>query len=223
VPCRWNGSWIWLPRKRWDAFRVEYEKPVLAPLAKELQDAGVFLDVGAHHGEWSLWAARRFPHLRILAVEPSDAVLALQELVKINHATGRIKVLRTCLSSNSEGVTFHDSGDVTSGVSAEWAASRRQPLRTYQSSSITLARLLEEARAEATEQAKIVCKIDIEGHEERVFDDPSALADGKVRYYVEVHNCDAVEHSQVYRRARAAGREVTVLGRCYEPHVTVSF
>lgn len=223
APCRWNGSWIWLPRGRWGAFRVEYETHVVGPLARELSDAGVFVDVGAHHGEWSLWAARRFPHLRILAVEPSDAALALQELVNVNRAADRVRVLRTCLSSHCDGVNFHDSGDTFAGVSAEWAASRRQPVRSYQSASITLAKLLDQARADTAGRAKVVCKMDIEGHEDMVFEDPSVLADPAVRYFVEVHNCAEVERSQVYRRAREAGREVAVLGRCYTSNVTISF
>jgi FkbM family methyltransferase len=202
---------------------VEYETHVVAPLARELSDAGVFVDVGAHHGEWSLWAVRTFPHLRILAVEPSDAVLALQQLVTVNRAQNRVRVLRTCLSSHCDGVTFHDSGDTFAGVSAEWAGSNRQPVHTYQSASITLARLLEQARAEAAGRPRVVCKMDIEGHEEKVFDERSVLADRDVRYFVEVHNCAEVERSQVYRRAREVGREVAVLGRCYTSNVTISF
>jgi FkbM family methyltransferase len=218
-----NGRWIWLPRQRWQSFRVVYEEPLLAPLERELRGAGGFLDVGAHHGEWTLWAHQSFPRLRILAVEPSDAALTLQELLRVNHADRRVQVLRTCLSTHGDGLVFHDSGDVNSGVSKEWAQARQLPVRSYPSPSITLANLLGLMRAETAAGDPLVCKIDIEGHEEAVFDDRTVLEDRAVRYFVEVHNCADVETSVVYRRAREAGREVEVLGRCYSPHVTISF
>ncbi len=223
APCRWNGQWLWLPRGQWHAFRVEYEMPLLEPLARELSDAGGFLDVGAHHGEWSLWAWRSFPGLRILAVEPSDAFLTLEAALRANRATDRVGVLRSCVTTHGDGLTFHDSGDVTSSVSQEWAASRRQAVRSYTSPSITLARLIERMRALTPDEPKVVCKVDIEGHEEVVFADRTILDLPEVRFFVEVHNCAEVERSAVYQHARAAGREVTVIGRCYSPHVTVMF
>jgi FkbM family methyltransferase len=224
APCVWNGCVLWLPCGTWQAFRVRYEELLAPLLLRELRSAAVFLDVGAHHGYWTTWACRLNRSLHAVAVEPSRVSSAtLKRFVACNRIASRVTVLEACLSTQGEGVVFYDSGDVTAGVSEEWAKSRGQNVIAYRAASITLDQLVAKQLARFPTTGTVVCKLDVEGHEEAIFENCRSLTNPRVRYFVEVHNCEDIQESSTYRNARASGREVVVLGRCYQPHVTVMF
>jgi FkbM family methyltransferase len=224
APCIWNDRVLWLPRGCWQAFRVRYEEMVAPLLLRELRTAAVFLDVGAHHGYWTVWACCIYRQLEAVAVEPSRISAAtLRRFVACNRLASRVTILEACLSTQGDGVEFYDSGDVTAGVSEEWAKSRGQRVVSYRAPSVTLDRLITDQLTRLAPKRTVVCKLDIEGHEEDVFENCRCLTDPRIRFFVEIHNCGDVRQSRTYRYACAAGREVVIVGRCYQPHVTVLF
>ncbi len=58
------------PRFRGRYENAPYEAYTARLLSKMCQRASVFIDVGAHYGFFSLLVASRYPHLRVIALEP---------------------------------------------------------------------------------------------------------------------------------------------------------
>src|SRR4249919_2839924 len=74
LPTRWNGAWLTVPRTSWESVYRTYEPYLARVLLTFLQSGGCFLDVGAHQGLWSLFAATRVGSTgRVVALEPSAA------------------------------------------------------------------------------------------------------------------------------------------------------
>ena len=57
LPSHFNGMWVRLSPKSWTALHQEYELYMAQVLQADLRPGGVFLDVGAHFGLWSVYAA----------------------------------------------------------------------------------------------------------------------------------------------------------------------
>jgi hypothetical protein len=144
-------------------------------------------------------------------------------MIAANRLTSRVTVLRRCLSPLGGPVRFHDNGTVASGVNRDWAKAWGGPVNSYDVEAVTLDALLAGVAADNPGEGTIVCKVDIEGHEEAVFEAARCLNNPRFHFVVEIHNCANIEKSRVYACARDAGRELTVLGRCWEPHLTVWF
>lgn len=70
----------------------------------------VIVDLGANIGMFTLYAARRAPTARIVAVEPfPDTRDRLEELVETNHLRDRVTILN-CAIAGTEGRRTMDSG-----------------------------------------------------------------------------------------------------------------
>ena len=82
---------------------VEYEAATGRYLARHLRSGGVFVDVGANIGYFSLLAAGRVgPTGRVFAFEPNPPVYdALQRHVALNGFTDRIRPMMSALSDRS--------------------------------------------------------------------------------------------------------------------------
>ena len=73
-------------------------------LANDNQASFVILDAGANVGFFSLWAAKRWPKARVVAVEPHPGTfIDLKANVDANNLSDRITLIRAALSS-SQGV-----------------------------------------------------------------------------------------------------------------------
>ncbi len=77
-----------LTEQRWLTMAEFHDAAERAALAAALPDGGVFVDVGMNAGFYTFWAlSLRRPGLRVLAVEPSPALL---ERVRFNLATNHL-------------------------------------------------------------------------------------------------------------------------------------
>jgi FkbM family methyltransferase len=157
-----------------------------------------------------------------VAVEPGHVADRLRLLVAANGLTERVQVIQKCVSTSNAESMFYDDGGAISSLSLEWTRSRGNNIRASVVPCITLDEIVRQIRA-SEPSAAIVCKCDIEGHEEQVFETFAGLTDRDIHFCVEVHNCADVERSTVYRKAVESGRVVTNLDRCWAPHSTVLF
>jgi FkbM family methyltransferase len=121
---------------------------------------GVAIDVGANLGEWSVPLAKAVGSAgRVLCCEPNPAIaVALAATLRINNL-GHASVLAVALSDgDGEGRLLVDAAD--SGLSRLAASAGGLPVRL---------RRLDAIVAEAALDRLDLVKIDVEGHERRVF------------------------------------------------------
>lgn len=127
-------------------------------IAQYLNEGGVFLDIGAHHGVFSLLAAKN-PRTKVFAFEPSPR--ELKRLWKNLHLNGKhnISVLSFGLGEEEKEQVLHLSGDHNPGMnSLPSVCPEGKRIQCYFTSLLQLMSpaLLAQAR---------VCKMDVEGQE----------------------------------------------------------
>jgi len=98
--CRNNELWIFRRGSSYDALLIKN-------LAANLDQADIFLDIGANVGLYSLTLAQVFPKKKVVAVEPFDHNLAvLKKNIELNHLLN-IEVVEGVVSHEDGQVTFH--------------------------------------------------------------------------------------------------------------------
>jgi FkbM family methyltransferase len=227
LPTWINGSLMWRPGELWGAFRQTYEPEVARHLHSVLANCDGMIDIGAHHGIWTVWAARQFPTLKIVAVEPGRVRESLFETLRLNGIASRVQVLDACVSGRRDTVTYFDNGLMTAALSRQQAESycppdQRNTITERSLEAVTLDDVLDMARR-FCDGDRLLVKCDIEGHETDVFADCPALEDRRLSFIVELHHVQSPDDSIVVTNARAAGREVTTLGQFWGGTVTVAF
>lgn len=227
LPTWVNGSLVWRPSELWGAFRESYEPAVAAHMQSLLPTCDGMVDIGANQGNWTVWAARQFPQLRVVAVEPGRIRESLQRMVALNRVASRVLVLDGCVSGRRNTVTYWDSGLTTASVSrsrteAYCSANELQTIVERKIDAITIADVVERARQFCGGE-KLLVKCDVEGHETEIFADCPLWDDERLQFLVELHNVSSTEESTVVAQARAAGREVSVLGQFWGGTATVAF
>lgn len=74
----------------------------------------LIMDIGAHHGFYSVEALRRYPFARLIAVEPNpSSVLMLRKNVVANNLSKRIEIIEAGIASKN-GTSFLAYGDIGS-------------------------------------------------------------------------------------------------------------
>jgi len=85
------------------------------PDVPDFSGDGVILDVGAHHGFYTLEALRRYPGCRVVAVEPDpEACRTLQLNIAMNKFDERVRLVAAGLA-DSRGV-----GRLSRGAAGSW-------------------------------------------------------------------------------------------------------
>lgn len=89
-----------LTEQRWLTMEQFHDWPEREALRKALPANGTFLDVGANAGFYTFWAlAQRVPGLRIIAVEPSTAMVArLNFNLQTNQLTAAVRVCQCAVT-----------------------------------------------------------------------------------------------------------------------------
>lgn len=227
LPTWVNGAMVWRPTDLWGAFRETYEPEVAEHMQSLLPDCDGMIDLGAHQGNWTVWAARQFPHLRIVAVEPGRVRQSLLRMLQLNRVASRVQVLDACVSNRRETLTYWDSGLMTASLCQSrteeyWSADEGATIVERKVDAITLEDIVERARNFCGGE-RLFVKCDVEGHETEIFADCPLLGDRRVRFLVELHNVESAEHSVVVAQARAAHREVTTIGQFWRGTASVAF
>jgi FkbM family methyltransferase len=227
LPTWMNGSLMWRPGDLWGAFRQSYEPEVARHMESVLATCDGMVDIGAHQGNWTVWAARRFPKLKIVAVEPGRVRESLVQMLRLNGVTSRVQVVDACVSGHRDTVTYFDTGLMTAAISRQQAEAHCPPdqrgaIAELTVDAVTLDDVVDMARR-FCQGDRLLVKCDIEGHETDVFADCPALNDDRLSFVVELHNVSSPEDSIVVANARAAGREVSTVGQFWRGTATVAF
>jgi FkbM family methyltransferase len=140
-----------------------YDRDEINFLLERMPQDGVFVDVGANIGFWSLYFAHVFPRAKICAIEANPATfLVLRENIEIN-AFRNIMPLHVGVSDNVGELPLYcnDTGNRGGDSFADYADNRN---RCVMVAVKPLADILASAGIERVD----VMKMDIEGFEERV-------------------------------------------------------
>lgn len=149
-----------------------YDRSEIRFLRKRMREDGVFVDVGANVGFWSLLFANVFPRARICAIEANPATFrVLSENIEIN-VFQNITALNMGVSDNVGELPLYcnDTGNRGGDSFSETTSDRTRRLMIPIK---PLAAILAEANLESVD----VLKMDIEGFEERVLNRKEAPQD----------------------------------------------
>lgn len=146
----------------WDFWSVwadgQWEGPSFEALDRLLPEGGVFLDVGAWVGPYSLWAATA-REARVWAMEPDpEALRYLRANIAANGLTGRVTVIPAAAAV--------ESGEVDLWSVREWGASTSS-MTAKQGERMTVAAVSLAGFVESVKPDLV--KMDIEGGEALVF------------------------------------------------------
>jgi FkbM family methyltransferase len=155
--------------------RGRYEVEWMRLVGAGMEDADVFVDVGANVGVYALTVAQAFPHKRVVAVEPMpDNLEKLRRAISLNgldnidvvpgvvaSATGRMTFHVNPLSDGAGSLVPFDAYQTGDIVRDAGQYQRRHPgfVPTVEVEAVELETLL---------GARSVLKIDVEGAEEAV-------------------------------------------------------
>jgi FkbM family methyltransferase len=183
----------------WISGRVEND--VQVALTTYLRPDGVFIDVGASIGFFSLLAARiAGPRGLVIAFEPQPAAAESIRRNAVLNDLPTVTVVESAVSSEVGQLLFEDVGRATAHV----VVGERPDDGTLQVASITLDTYLERNRI-----VPDVVKIDVEGHEQAVLKGMRAmLAAARPVLLIESH----AEAGEVLALLGESGYSVSVLG-----------
>ncbi|MEX0643451.1 MAG: FkbM family methyltransferase [Pirellulales bacterium] len=138
-----------------------YEPAMTDTLRRYLKPGGVFVDVGANEGYFSVLASCIVgPSGRVIAVEPQSRLQeVLRENFRLNGLTN-VSLVQAAVSNEDGASVFHLSPDVNTGSSGLSLATKYQ-VETEQVRTSTLSRILSEAAVDHVD----LMKMDIEGFE----------------------------------------------------------
>jgi FkbM family methyltransferase len=145
-----------------------YERKEIKFIEKNFPNNGVFIDVGAYKGFWSLYFASKFPLSQIIAIEANPSVFDyLIEHIKINHFSNIIPL--NIAVSNEEGeVNFLiPSNDNLGGARVVEKNDFKEGDKIIKVNSKPLSKIITELNLLSIE----AMKIDVEGYELKVLDE----------------------------------------------------
>lgn len=162
----------WITGSRWSSYNTK-EPETLDWIDRWMQNGDVFFDVGANIGVYALYAARRHPGARVVAVEPEYANLhLLRDNVIKNSLQDRIEVYAMALSHHT-GVSWLHVQDLTPGSALHTEAQEllqvtrmQQPIIYREGvSAITLDEFCRQTRLQPH-----CIKIDVDGTEAEILE-----------------------------------------------------
>jgi len=145
-----------------------------APDAGEPPSGAVIVDVGAHVGVFTTWAAARYPAARVVAVEPSARMCAELRANVATSGLANVTILEAACGGSARAATLYGRGceGMNSLYESDGYGSRFYPLQP--TAVLTLDQIVERAGA-----ARIwLLKLDCEGAEYEILFGaaPSTLA-----------------------------------------------
>jgi FkbM family methyltransferase len=146
----------------WTGFR-EWEKDTVPVFLKLLRESKSFLDIGANCGIYPVLACAVNPHIQVVAVEPVPKIhTALENNIRSNNLTSRVKLLKTAVSTQEGVAQFHESEDPTMG-SLNVQGYRGKKGKVIEVPTTTLDKIVREMAVPPD-----LIKIDVEGFEDQV-------------------------------------------------------
>jgi FkbM family methyltransferase len=175
----------------------------LAPI--QFAPGDVVLDVGGHVGAFSIFLAKKYPFLKVVAFEPfPDNYRHFLENIRLNEVSN-VVVYNRAVTSDGRRITMSFDLDNTGGATAEPLTSTVASRRSAEVESVTLEEMLQR---HAPSGCKLL-KIDCEGAEFEVL--PATPSLTRVEYLSgEFHMSE---------RLRAAGQSIEALTAYCQKHV----
>jgi FkbM family methyltransferase len=143
-------------------YRGRYENQTYQPftadlLSSVLRGAGLFVDIGAHYGFFSLLARSRNPELEVIAIEPTPATCAVLKRNVEEFGKSSIPVHQLAVSECEGQANFNIS---LASDNCSFYETYAATLRSIEIETTTVDALLEDREA-----CPLVIKIDVVGHE----------------------------------------------------------
>jgi len=156
-------------------------------LRDNLHEGDVFMDVGAHFGIWSVYAAQIVGNRgKIFAFEPSIAFDVLKENALLVHG---VEVLRLGVGAQDRETTFFGQGNSSSGSFVEAVTNINQkcqptvPVTDYKVKVRSLDSVVADLKVQPT-----LIKVDVEGFEfEVIRGAKNLIRDTHPSWLIEVH------------------------------------
>ncbi len=186
LPARFHRRWVKVPRAMWSDVQMTYEPTVAAVLEERLAAGACFVDVGAHQGLWSLYAANLVGRLGFVrSIEPSPAFAKLELVSRLYPV---IRPIRCALGANRGEATFYSQGASMSASMVESVTEiTRDNLPGVPIQPLTvLVRTLDDIVAEIGRIPSLV-KVDTEGYELEVLRGATETLAKRVPMVIEVH------------------------------------
>lgn len=158
-----------------------FRRRIYAPLA--LPEHAVIVDVGAHIGTFSIWAAGQNPTCRVLACEPfAETYALLQENCRMNGMEGRVTTVQCAVTDQDGGQVSLKLDPTNTGGHSVYAPFHSAGVPVP---SVTLSRLLQEHALSRVD----LLKIDAEGAEFPIlFSTPHEILERISRITLEFHD-----------------------------------
>ena len=177
------GYWVNVHPVAYEDFRywTKYEKSTVAALAKVWRPRICIVDIGAHHGAFSVCALRGGGHnIRLLSVEPSPQALAVLEAQKSIHRNEQWTLHPVALM-DSEGETILETG---------WS-NMLVPDNSFHPGSpahqVTVATRTLDELCRSEHATPDLIKIDVEGLEGHVLDGATRTLEARPVIFLEWH------------------------------------
>ncbi len=167
LPSYFNGTWVRFSVQGWRSISDRYESYMAIAIRDNLRRGDVFVDVGAHFGLWSVFAARIVGKTgAVFAFEPSAAFNVLKENASLNPP---LEPFNIGLGAEDGTASFFGQGKATSGSLVH---SVTQINQKYQP-SVPITKIQIKIRSLDSIFAEIgvtpnVIKVDVEGFEYEV-------------------------------------------------------
>jgi FkbM family methyltransferase len=146
-------------------FSDDYEPGMTAVLQRYLSPGGVFIDLGANEGYFSVLASRLVgPSGNVIAVEPQSR---LENIIQTNSSLNEcsnVRLIQAVVSSITGTIKIQLSPDINTGGTSLFR-STKYPLKTETVPSFTIAEFLSRTEVERCD----LIKVDVEGAEYDIF------------------------------------------------------
>jgi FkbM family methyltransferase len=185
----------------------QYEPDFVALIRANLPVGGVFLDIGANEGVFSIVAAKTAS--RVIAVEPQSRLIpVIQENLRLNGIEN-VTIIRAAISDQLGTGTLHLSSDMNNGSTA-LSRNTRYPGMTETTPLMPLTELFDQLSLETVD----FMKMDIEGYEyEAILGSPEIFQKQRIRAFcVEFH----LDHLEA--RGKSGQIILDFLDRCGYDH-----
>jgi FkbM family methyltransferase len=164
LPTRFNRRWLLLPAEEWISLVSRYEPYIAAVMGSHLMRGDVVIDVGAHAGVWSAYAARIVGKSGlVIACEPSPAYELL-----LHTARGHRQLLPMKIGLGAENGTmvFHAQGRESGGSFVRRVTEITAPCQPevpITEAPVTLRQL--DSLVDELRVTPVLIKVDVEGFE----------------------------------------------------------
>lgn len=147
-----------------NAYTTGYEVLSSRLVKAQLASCGLFIDVGAHYGYYSILAAKAYPEIKIVSVEPIEENLQiLQRNLELNCIDmERVNIIGAAISSKSGAATICKSE--ASDNCSMFPHPASETLTRIEVSTVSLDQIIASYKAK-----RVFIKIDTDGHELEVF------------------------------------------------------